>query len=162
VVNGQEGREAAANDLFQAAFGRNLDPSGRAYWSNQLRTLSRPEVLARLTGSSEYYRKAGATIPTFVDKVYVSVLGRNADPSGRAFWIRQLENGRSVQAVARTLTASSEYRRTQTRGGFDRVLDRQPDGGELTYWTNKLSTTRIEVLLAALASSSEAYGALES
>jgi hypothetical protein len=162
VVTSREGREAAANDLFQAAFGRNLDPSGRAYWSNQLRTLSRPEVLARLTGSSEYYRKAGATIPTFVDKVYVSVLGRPADPSGRAFWIRQLENGRSVQAVARTLTASSEYRRTQTRTAFGRVLDRQPDAGELTYWTNKLTSTRIEVLLATLASSPERYRSLES
>jgi hypothetical protein len=162
VVTGQNGREAAANDLFQAAFGRNLDPSGRAYWSNQLRTLSRPEVLARLTGSSEYYRKAGGTIPTFVDKVYVSVLGRNPDPSGRAYWIRQLENGRSVQAVARTLTASSEYRRLQARSAFERVLDRQPTSGELTYWTNRLATTRVEVLLATLASSPEAYRTLAS
>lgn len=161
MVNGQAGREAAANDLFQAAFGRNLDPSGRAYWSNQLRTLSRPEVLARLTGSSEYYRKAGGTIPTFVDKVYVSVLGRAADPSGRAYWINQLQKGRSVQAVARTLTASSEYRRTQARTAFVRVLDRQPDAGELTYWTGKLSSTRIEVLLATLAASAERYRTLE-
>lgn len=161
VVASQPAREAAANDLFQAAFGRNLDPSGRAYWSNQLRTLSRPEVLARLTGSSEYYRKAGSTIPGFVDKVYGSVLGRAADPSGRAYWIRQLENGRSVQAVARTLTASSEYRRKEVRAAFVRVLDRQPDAGELTYWTNKTTTTRIEVLLATLAASAERYGSLE-
>lgn len=161
VVTGQQGREAAANDLFQAAFGRNLDPSGRAYWSNQLKTLSRPEVLARLTGSSEYYRKAGGTIPTFVDKVYQSVLGRAPDASGRAYWIAQLQKGRSVQAVARTLTASSEYRRKEARGAFVRVLDRQPTADELTYWTNKIATTRIEVLLATLAASAERYRTLE-
>jgi len=161
VVVGLAGREAAANDLFQAAFGRDLDPSGRSYWGSKLVSLSRPEVLARLTGSSEFYRKAGGTIPTFVDRVYQSVLGRMPDPSGRAYWTGQLERGRSVQSVARSLTASSEYRRKEVRLAYQRVLDRLPDDGELAYWTGKVTTTRIEVLLTTLASSSERYGSLE-
>jgi hypothetical protein len=161
VVQGQDGREAAAEDLFVAAFDRSLDPSGRAFWSNQLRTLSRPEVLARLTGSSEFYRRAGGTIPTFVDRVYQSVLGRAADPDGRAFWIRQLEGGRSVQSVARNLTASNEYRRKQVTAAYQRVLDRAPTTSERDHWTSRVATTRIEVLLAALAASAERYRSLE-
>ena len=157
VVNGQKGREAAAADLFKQAFNRNIDPSGRTYWSNKLTTISRPEMLARLTGSSEYYRKAGGTIPTFVDAVYQSVLGRTPDPSGRTFWINQLNRGRSVESVARTLVASSEYRRTHARATFQRILDRQPTTGERDYWTTKLATTRVEVLIATLASSAEFY-----
>jgi hypothetical protein len=161
VVNGLDGRKAAAADLFQQAFGRTIDPSGSAYWSAKLATLSRPEVLARLTGSSEFYRRAGGTIPSFVDKVYVSVLGRNPDPSGRAYWIKKLQGGTSVQAVARSLTASNEYRRKQVDAAYLRVLDRAPSADERTYWTARIATTRIEVLLAALASASELYGSLE-
>ena len=160
VVTGQAGREAAVGDLYQAAFGRSLDPSGRAYWGNKLVTLSRPEVLARLTGSNEYFRKAGGTFPAFVDKVYQSVLGRGPDPSGRAFWIRQLENGRSVQAVARSLTASNEYRRLQARTAYQRVLDREPTTAERDYWTANLAKVRVEVLLAVLGSSAEKYDSL--
>lgn len=157
VLGSQPGREAAAADLFQAAFGRGLDPSGRAFWSNQLIALSRPEVLARLTGSSEYYRRAGGTIPTFVDAVYQSVLGRGPDPSGRAFWIARLEGGASVQSVARSLTASNEYRRLQVQAAYQRTLDRQPTVGERDLWTARTQTERIEVLLATLASSAEYY-----
>jgi len=157
VVTGLKGRQAAAADLFQQAFNRTIDPSGRTYWSNKLVTISRPEMLARLTGSSEFYRRAGGTIPQFVDAVYQSVLGRAADPSGRAYWINRLENGRSVEGVARSLVASSEYRRTQVNRTFDRILDRAPTVGERDYWTTKIATTRIEVLIAALAGSGEFY-----
>jgi hypothetical protein len=157
AVNGQKGREAAAADLFQQAFNRTIDPSGRNYWSNKLVTISRPEMLSRLTGSSEFYRKAGGTTPTFVDAVYQSVLGRAADPSGRQYWINRLNAGRSVEGVARSLVASSEYRRTQVRTTFQRVLDRQPTTGERDYWTTKVATTRIEVLIASLAASAEFY-----
>ncbi len=161
VVQGADGRQAAAADLFQQALHRTIDPSGRAYWSNKLITITRPEMLARITGSAEYYRKAGGTTPTFVDAVYQSVLGRAADPSGRAFWIKQLTNGRSVESVARSLVASNEYRRHAVRDAYDRVLDRQPTTGERDYWTTKVATTRIEVLLASLAASAEQYGDLE-
>ena len=134
----------------------------RRHWSTKLVTISRPEVLARLTGSSEFYRKAGGTIPTFVDAVYQSVLGRAADPSGRAYWINRLNAGRSVESVARSLVASSEYRRHQVNDAFDRILDRAPTTGERDHWTTRIATTRIEVLLATLASSSERYEQLGS
>lgn len=157
TVTSQAGREAAAADLFQAAFGRTIDPSGRAFWSRQLQTLSRPEVLARLTGSSEYFRRAGGTIPSFVDAVYQSVLGRTPDPSGRAFWIRQLEGGRSVQAVARTLTNSNEYRRRTVDAAYQQQLGRQPTGAERAAGIERVTSQRIELLIASLAGSAEYY-----
>jgi hypothetical protein len=157
TVTSQAGREAAAADLFQAAFGRAIDPSGRSYWSRQLLTLSRPEVLARLTGSSEYYRRAGSTIPSFVDAVYQSVLGRTPDPSGRAYWIRQLQGGRSVQAVARTLTNSNEYRRRAVDAAFQQQIGRQPTGPERAAGIERVTALRIEWYIASLAGSPEYY-----
>jgi hypothetical protein len=158
VVNGVDGRQAAAADLFQQAFDRAIDPSGRNYWSTKLISISRPEMLSRLTGSNEFYRKAGGTTPTFVDTVYQRVLGRAADPSGRTYWINRLNAGRSVESVARSLVASNEYRRHQVNDAFDRILDRAPTTGERDYWTPKIATTRIEVLLATLAASGENLG----
>jgi hypothetical protein len=157
VVNGVKGRQAAAADLFRQAFNRTIDPSGRTYWSNKLVTITRPEMLSRLTGSSEFYRRAGGTTPQFVDAVYQSVLGRAADPSGRSYWINRLNHGRSVEGVARSLVASSEYRRTQVRITFDRVLDRAPTVPERDSWTAQIATTRIENLIATLAASAEFY-----
>ena len=73
----------------------------------------------------------------------------------------KLQGGTSVQAVARSLTASSEYRRKQVTAAYQRVLDRAPTTGERDHWTAKLASTRVEVLLAALASSPERYASLE-
>lgn len=157
MVNGQKGREAAAADVFQQAFKRTIDPSGRTYWSTKLITISRPEMLSRVTGSSEFYRKAGGTIPTFVDAVYLSVLSRAPDPSGRAYWIGRLNAGRSVEAVARSLVASTEYRRTQVNRTYAWVVGRAPTSGERDSWMVKIATTRIEVLIATLAGSAEFY-----
>ena len=63
----------------------------------------------------------------------------------------------SSSELARTLVASSEFRRTQARTTFQRIVERQPTAGERDYWTTKLATTRVEVLIATLASSAEFY-----
>lgn len=156
AVNGQKGREGAAADLFKQVFNRNIDPSGRNYWSMKLLTITRPEMLARTTGSAEFYRKTGGTIPQFVDAAYVAALGRPSDPLGRAFWIKQLQNGRHVESVARSLVKSNEYRRTEHRNAYQRVLERQPTAQERDAWITP-ANLRIEVLLAQLAASPEFY-----
>jgi len=155
VLSSDMGREAAAADLFKQTFGRTIDASGQAYWSNQLRTIPRPEMLSRLTGSAEYYRLAGGTTPSFVDGAYLTVLGRQPDAAGRAHWISRLDHGVPVASIARTLVASTEYRRIQVDAAYAELLGRKPDDAGRAYWTTKLATTRIEVLLAGIASSRE-------
>lgn len=162
VIYGPDAREAAAADLFVQALGRTIDPSGRAYWSGKLSTISRTEMLARLTGSSEFYRTAGSNTAGFVDAVYASVLRRSPDPSGRDYWIRKLDGGASVRSVARSLIASSEYRRIEVVAAYGHFLEREPSPGERDYWTNRIATTRIEYLLQTLAASDEYYGTLDS
>ena len=155
MLASQVGRNAAAADLFKQAFGRTIDASGQAYWSNQLKTIPRPEMLSRLTGSDEYYRKAGGTTERFVDAAYLTVLGRQPDAAGRSHWVARLDQGVPVATIARTLVASTEYRRLQVDAAYTELLGRKPDDAGSAYWTNKLATTRIEVLLAGIASSRE-------
>lgn len=155
VLTSSFGREAAAADLFVQAFGRAIDPAGRAFWSQRLLTITRPEMLSRLTGSSEFYRLAGGTTPTFVDAAYESVLGRSPEPGGRAYWIGRLDKGVPVEQIARSLVASTEYRRQQVDAAYQELLGRAADAGGRAYWTTRLATTRIEVLLAGIAGSRE-------
>ena len=162
VLNSADGRGAAAADLYLRAMGRTIDPSGLAYWSGVLVGTSRPEVLARLTGSAEFYRTAGGNDADFVDAVYQSVFGRDADVQGKTYWLARLQAGMPSLQVARSLTASPEYRRQQIDAAYQRVLGRPVDLDGRIFWTAKLANTRIEVLLANLGSSRELYDKLGS
>jgi hypothetical protein len=155
VLTSSHGREAAAADLFVQAFGRTIDPAGRAFWSKKLLSISRPEMLSRLTGSPEFYRLAGGTTPTFVDAAYEAVLGRSPEPAGRAYWIGRLDRGVPVEQIARSLVASTEYRRQQVDAAYRELLGRSADAAGRAYWTTRLASTRIEVLLAGIAGSRE-------
>lgn len=162
VLNSADGRGAAAADLYVRAMGRTIDPSGLAYWSGVLVGTSRPEVLARLTGSAEFYRAAGGDDADFVDAVYQSVFGRDADAQGQTYWLARLQAGTPSLQVARSLTASPEYRRQQVATAYARVLNRPVDLEGQAFWTAKLANTRVEVLLANLGSSRELYDKLGS
>lgn len=157
VLSSLFGRQAAAADLFQRAFHRAIDPSGLDYWSRKLQTITRSQMLERLTGSSEFYRRAGSTTAGFVDSVYQAVLGRPADPNGRDYWIRKIDGGDSPLHVAQSLVASTEFRRKTVDAAYQDVLQRPADPSGRAYWTNKLATTRVEVLLASLAATESYY-----
>lgn len=155
VLDSAFGREAAAADLFERVFVRDLDPSGRAYWSRQLITISRPEMLARLTGSNEFLRLAGGTIPSFVDRAYEVALGRRPDSGGKAYWTAAIEAGAPREAIARSLVTSREARGREVDIAYRVIFDRAPDVAGRTYWTNALLKSRIEILLAGMAGSQE-------
>ncbi len=157
VLGSSFGRESAVDDLFRQSLGRAVDPSGRVYWSEKLLTITRSQVLSRITGSSEFYRTAGGTPDTFVKAVYQAVLGRQPDAAGGAFWEGRITRGERVEHVAQSLVASTEFRRNATSAAYQRVLGRSADASGLSYWTGKLSTVRVEVLLSNLAATNEYY-----
>ena len=157
AVMSQSGREAAAAQLFDVSLHRRLDASGRAYWSNVLINTSRPEVLAQITGSPEFYARSGGTTASSVDASYQSVLGRQPDRAGKAYWVAQLDGGTSVAAVARSISQSREYRANQVDAAYQSMLGRPADSAGRNFWTDQLATTRVEGILAGLGGSAEFY-----
>ncbi len=155
VLESSFGREAAAADLFERVFVRDIDASGRSYWSRQLVTIARPEMLARLTGSNEFLRLAGGTIPSFVDRAYEVTLGRRPDAGGKAYWIAAIEAGAPREAIARSLVTSREARGREVDIAYQVLFGRAADVAGRAYWTNALLKVRIEVLLAGMAGSQE-------
>lgn len=157
IAMSQAGRETAAEALFQRAFGRSLDSSGRAFWSAELVTDSRSRILARLTGSAEFYERSGGTTATFVDAAYQAVLGRGPDAAGRAYWIDRIDGGAAVESVALDLVSSREYRAKEVDVAYQQMLGRNADAGGRTFWTDRLATTRVEAILAGIGGSAEFY-----
>lgn len=157
TVMSQDGRERAVEELFLTAFGRALDPSGRAYWSNELRGASRAEVLVRITGSPEFYIRAGGNTEAFVDAAYQAVLGRAPDAGGRQFWVSRIDGGSSVQIVALDLVSSLEYRQNQVDAAYTQILDRRSDREGRAFWAERLRTTRVEGIMAGLGGSAEFF-----
>jgi len=97
--------------LYRAYLGRDPDQSGFDFWygrmANDLTLTAVSEEFAR---SPEFIETYGTLDdPGFVDLIYSNVLGRTAEPAGRAFWVSELELGRSRGALMVAFSESAEF-----------------------------------------------------
>jgi hypothetical protein len=112
LVRSQTGRGHLIDASFAWFLGRPSDPVGRAWWIGQLRSGARtPErMMSELLGSRERWRSAGSTASGWVDATYPLVYGRTPDPSGRAYWIRQVERLGTARTANRMFAAPEASR----------------------------------------------------
>lgn len=116
----------------------------------------------------------GLNNPAFVDFIYMTALGRPADPDGRAFWISQLDGGASRAQLVVQFSESGEHRAlTQQEivaGSFtvderyasvsliyDSALGRLPDRSGVIFWGESLKngTQTLSSLATGFANSAE-------
>jgi hypothetical protein len=111
-----DGRRAPLIRLYQAIFLRPPDTSGLTYWLGKMQSgTSLVRVAATFAASNEFKTRYGSkTNPQFVDLVYENVLGRPADPGGRAYWIKKLDTGTSRGVLITGFSESGEYTRKMT------------------------------------------------
>ena len=131
--------------LYQAYFLRPADAAGLQFWAGERRAgRSLSNVSSRFAESAEFVSRYGDLDDAgFVDLVYRNVLGRPADDAGSAFWIRELERGRSRGDVMLGFSESEEFRiRTENRVLasllYVGMLRRTPDLAGLDYWAGLL------------------------
>lgn len=109
-----DGAYGPATRLYRAYFLRIPDPSGLDYWATSRRngrTLA--SISQQFSRSSEFSRRYGQlTNAQFIDKIYDNVFDRPPDPSGRAFYLARLNDGRwSRGEVVLQFSESSEHER---------------------------------------------------
>lgn len=138
TLDSLEHRELLVDEAFQRYLGRGVDPAGLAYWAEQLRRISIPQLHARLLASPEVFRKAGGTNAGYVAALYPLVHGRAVDPSGLAFWTGRLDRGQSRASVATAQLTSRESARRTVVAAYDDLLGRAPDQRGLDHWTAAL------------------------
>lgn len=146
-------------ELYEKILDRAGDAEGRAYWLDQVRRGLRIEdIAAQFYGSEEYFDANGGSNRSYVEALYLDLLGRPADAEGRDHWASALDARRITrQRVAADFYASIESRTDRVDALFEQVLGRSPDADGRYYWTRQLLTLGDVSLAAWLAASAEYY-----
>jgi len=83
--------------------------AGVAYWSSLLAAgLTENTVLAQLLGSDGYFQLSGSTNQGFINGLFRSLMGREADPQSVAYFLGLMQGGMSRFTVAQVLQTSPE------------------------------------------------------
>ncbi|MEO1746844.1 MAG: DUF4214 domain-containing protein, partial [Pseudomonadota bacterium] len=105
--------------IYQAAFGRTPDEGGVRFWIDVLDQLDvqgqdeveKQQFVAReFNGSQEFQSLYGAnpSNETYIDAMYLNVLLRLPDQSGRDFWVDAMERGQTREEVLVLFAESPE------------------------------------------------------
>ena len=87
-----------------------------------------------------------------------SSTSRAADPSGQAFWLQQLANGKSRADVALAMLSGPEAKQVLVKGFYVRFLKRQADSNGLAMFQNQLlHGVREEAVIVEIVASTEYY-----
>lgn len=80
--------------LYSAVFLRSPDRQGLNFWlAERSSGMSLDAIATLFTNSPEFVDRYGAIgDEAFVDLVYLNILGRSPDATGRAFWVGQLDS----------------------------------------------------------------------
>jgi uncharacterized delta-60 repeat protein len=139
-----QGAIAPVVRLYFAYFLRIPDYGGIDYWTSSFRGGNSLAAISETFAlSAEFAGMYGALDnAAFVERVYQNVLGRPADPAGRAHWNAQLDSG----AISRGqmmigFSESPEYSSLTANEVFVTMayvgmMRRAPDPGGFSFWVN--------------------------
>jgi hypothetical protein len=96
-------REGWVTGLYGTVLGRTPSSAEVRWWASRMAGgASRGDVARGFLYSTEY-------LTTVVDGYYVDVLGRHIDPSGKATWVRLIQQGHRDEQIVAGILSSEEY-----------------------------------------------------
>ncbi len=129
---------------YQLFTGRPATTGEIATWSPTVQAGNRYPLTSALAVSDGW---AGYEI----DQLYQIVLGRGADPSGRAYWVSQVAAGVRLETIATFYYGGPEYYSANgnTPAGYvtalyQDILHRQPDQSGLNFWVGMLNSGALD------------------
>lgn len=154
---------AKVASIYQAVLGRAPDSGGLAFWTAAVQRGTSLETTRLLMAlSPEATARAGGSVGTVVDNLYLGLLERPSDPAGRAYWVDRLTHGAAASEVAMAFLQSSELATRVVDRDYQAALFRPADPAGLAFWSASYSAGATDelALLATLAGSPEAvsYG----
>src|SRR5258708_21892454 len=88
--------------LYHGLLSRNVDTGGLLFWTNQLRTSSRQQVVQGIENSNEFVSRE-------LQLFFKTLLGRDVDQAGLNFFGKQLQTGATVDQVKAAIMGSDEF-----------------------------------------------------
>ncbi len=141
--------------LYRAVFGRAPDVDGFAYWTAQYRGGRTLEAIVDdFIASPEFATRYGSdpSNEQLVDAMYRNVLGRSGEETGVAYWLKELDDGLSVNALLRAFTDSPENingtgtseplssMESKILRLYRAVFGRAPDESGFGFWTTQAAS----------------------
>lgn len=155
--------------LYDLALGRGYDNEGIDYWTGKLRNgdMTASNVARYFFTCNEFYG-LGYSNDEYVNVLYSVFFNRDADSTGKAYWLNSLNQGNSRRSVLEGFIASQEWADTCLEYGvvagtnttsavkktpseevntfvkslYADVLSRDAESSGLTYWANELAYLR--------------------
>ncbi|MGY4879352.1 ExeM/NucH family extracellular endonuclease [Vreelandella aquamarina] len=154
--------EAALTTLYQDFLLREPDSEGLAYWNAALsdNRLSFEEVAGQILHSDEFQSEIQPVLA-----LYTQILQRSADPGGLQYWVSELRQGASIDAISDSMRASEEARgevmtlddEAWLTNAYTSLLAREPDAEGFGYWREQLDNgVSREAVSTAINASDEA------
>ena len=145
----------AIDRLYLAFFQRYPDAEGIDYWAQKAGDGYRLEDIAEWFAQSEEFqsRYANVDFGTFLDRLYIDVLGRQPDDGGKEYWLEQLAARRVDRGtIVVQFTQSSELRGlTRHRNevvAVSLVADGTvPNPAAVNAWANSRATTQLDAAI---------------
>jgi hypothetical protein len=95
-------------------------------------------------------------VESFVTHAYYDLVNRPADAGGKAYWVGQVNAGKSHASVASAMIGTNDYRTRVVADAYLATLGRYVDPGGLQFWTGYLANGgHLEQLTGSLVGSSE-------
>ena len=152
--------EAFVERLYNVALGRSSDEEGKRFWVDQLnsQTATGAQVAAGFIFSEEAVTLTQDD-PSFIDTLYITMMDRKADDSGKTHWLSQLNTANTTRYdIFMGFVNSPEWfdicnNAGLLSGGFrDRYLfidiayltclGREPDAEGRDWWFNEINSGR--------------------
>ena len=162
---------AFVNRCYSVILDRGADPEGLESWVKSLATgvAKASEIIDGFVNSAEFLNK-GLSKEEQVDILYKAMLGRGADPAGKASWVKVLNQGYPFGSVINGFCGSTEFINLCKEYGiqpgsvnvgpvrpvtptadmakikafvtrcYSVILGRDPDQDGLNAWANALAT----------------------
>lgn len=94
-------------------------------------------------------------VQRYVCRVYRDMLGRAAEPEGKAYWVDRIDGGQPRYEILNAFSRTSEYRVRAVRRIYTQLVGRDATASERTYWADQLKSKNPDVLRSALLGSAE-------
>ena len=98
----------------------------------------------------------------FVDDIYRRALNREPDPTGRAYWISQLQTGLTTKQILDPILDSAEFQASTAANNaevvarmYRQILERDVDPEGAAYWNARIAAVGAKPVAAALFDSPE-------
>ncbi len=159
LLNSQEYRTDVVAGFYQVILKRQPDSGGLSSNLQFLNSGGSSEALeAMFFGTGEYFALHGSTNASFLDALYLDILGRHVDQAGLSGWSNALAHGTTRTQVAMALLQSKESDTLEVQALYRTALKRPADSGGLSTYVPALQRgISNEYILALLMASGEYY-----